>query len=243
MLNLSQQSLSLLETNPTLFQCLHIEQKESPSNPETRHSQEVGNHFHLLMKQLLMGLPVEPLLNAYPQMHRWISSLQLAAPEIFSDEPDTFKECDHQCTLICEGHLLSVVYNLLIADNNQAQIIEWTTATLPNSPLQLENDWKTRLYLYVLAETSDYLPEEISFTYWFVQFDREPVSFRFEYDESLHRMTHSCLTALLNKLNEWLKAYQQEGKPFPLPKFIKPYSQSPKREELLNLDDIKEVRL
>lgn len=188
-----------------------------------------------------MGLPVEPLLEAYPQMHRWISSIKAAVPSIFSDETDIFKECDYPRTLICKGHLISVVYNLLIAYDNQAQIIEWTTATLPDSLLQLENDWKTRLYLYVLAETSDYQPEQISLIYWFLQPDREPVSFRFEYDESLHQMTHSCLTALLNKLNEWLSVYQQFGKPFPLPKIIKPYSPPPKRKELLNLDDLDDI--
>lgn len=243
MLNLSQQSLSLLESNPTLFQRLHIEQKESPLTPEAKHRQDVGNHFHLLIKQLLMGLPVEPLLEAYPQMQYWISSLKTAAPEIFSNEPNIFKECDHHRTLMYEGHLLSVVYNLLLADDNQAQIIEWTTGTLPASPLQLENDWKTRLYLYVLAETSDYQPEQISLIYWFLQSDKEPVSFRFEYDESLHQMTHSYLTALLNKLNEWLSVYQKEEKPFPLAKVSKPYSQTLKKEELFNLDDIEEVPL
>lgn len=243
MLNLSQQSLSLLETNPNLFQRLHIEQKESPLTPEAKHRQEVGNHFHLLIKQLLMGLPVEPLLEAYPQMQYWISSLKIAAPEIFADEPNTFKECDHHRTLIYEGHLLSVVYNLLLVDENHAQIIEWTTATLPHSPLQLENDWKTRLYLYLLAETSDYQPEQISLIYWFLQSDKEPVSFRFEYDESLHQMTHLCLTALLNKLNEWLSVYQKEEKSFPLAKVSKLYSQPLKKEELFNLDDIEEVPL
>jgi hypothetical protein len=56
----------------------------------------------------------------------------------------------------------------LIADD-LAQILDWKTYPKPQNRRWVEQNWQTLLYPYVLAETSDYLPEQISMTYWFVQ--------------------------------------------------------------------------
>lgn len=214
MLNLTFNELHLLSTNPQQFQQMHLESWGLPPKSEIKQRQDTGGQFHLLMRQKLMGLPVEPLLEAYPQMRRWLTCLQKAAPEIFSEELSIEKEWEHPRTLMCEGHLLKVVYNLLLSDPSQAQIIEWTTSALP--PIaSLEKDWKTRLYLYVLAETINYPFSSISMTYWFVHSEIEPIALRLDYDEALHALTKIQLTALLNQLNIWMKKYQELGENFP----------------------------
>ncbi|WP_242046827.1 MULTISPECIES: hypothetical protein [Calothrix] len=43
----------------------------------------VADNLSLVMRQILLGLPVEPLLNAYPQIAQWVSQIQELAPEIF----------------------------------------------------------------------------------------------------------------------------------------------------------------
>jgi ATP-dependent exoDNAse (exonuclease V) beta subunit len=58
--------------------------------------------------------------------------------------------------------LLTVIYDLLIEAEDNAQILDWKTYPQPKEQNRLAKDWQTRLYLYVLAETSDYLPEQIS---------------------------------------------------------------------------------
>ncbi|WP_292805479.1 hypothetical protein [Nostoc sp. NMS7] len=43
----------------------------------------VADNFSLVMRQLFLGLTVEPLLNAYPQIAQWVDQIQELAPEIF----------------------------------------------------------------------------------------------------------------------------------------------------------------
>jgi hypothetical protein len=68
--------------------------------------------------------------------------------------------------------------------------------------------------LYVLAETSDYLPEQISMTYWFVQSEDQPQSLKFTYNNTQHQKTGQKLHRLLNQLTYWLQRYDQ-GEPLP----------------------------
>ena len=39
-------------------------------------------NFQLLMKQLFLGLPVQPLLNAHPLIARWVAEVQELVPEL-----------------------------------------------------------------------------------------------------------------------------------------------------------------
>jgi hypothetical protein len=50
-------------------------------------------------------------------------------------------------------------------------------------PDKLAKNWQTRLYLYVLAETSAYPPDSLSMTYWFVQLPRSPEQITFNYNQ------------------------------------------------------------
>ena len=72
----------------------------------------------------------------------------------------------------------------------------------------LETNWQTRLYLYVLAETSEYEPEQIQMTYWFVK-SATPQSKTFEYSRAKHRQTERELTGLLADLKTWLQNYRE----------------------------------
>ncbi len=40
-------------------------------------------HLQLLVKQILMGLPVEPILNNYPQLQQWVNELKELSPTLF----------------------------------------------------------------------------------------------------------------------------------------------------------------
>ena len=42
-------------------------------------------NFQLLMKQLSLGLPVQPLLNAHPLIARWVAEVQELVPELFQN--------------------------------------------------------------------------------------------------------------------------------------------------------------
>ncbi|NJR31987.1 MAG: PD-(D/E)XK nuclease family protein [Chamaesiphon sp. CSU_1_12] len=80
-------------------------------------------------------------------------------------------------------------------------MIDWKTYPLPKYKKDLDLEWQTRLYLYLLAETSDYLPKQIAFTYWFIQSTPQPKSVSINYTLKQHRQTQIDLLALLEKID------------------------------------------
>ena len=215
LLRLSQGQLNLLERCPRQFQHTYLEQLHSPADPEHEERQTLGSRFHLLMQQREMGLPIDTFLQEDSQLQSWMTAFANAAPEILTPAPGShFRESEHYRTLQVQDYLLAVIYDLLIADNLQAQILDWKTYPKPPNQRKLEQNWQTRLYLYVLAETSNYLPENISMTYWFVQSEGKPQSIKFSYNTLKHQQTAKRLNQLLSQLTHWLQCYYQ-GKPFP----------------------------
>lgn len=215
-MRLSQGHLNLLKRCPRHFQHTYLDQIGSPASLEQQERQTWGSRFHLLMQQQELGLPIESLVQADPQMQRWMSTLTDAAPEILATDStsQTFRDSEHCRILQVQDFLLTVIYDLLITDQFQAQILDWKTYPKPQNRRQLEHNWQTLLYLYVLAETSDYLPEQISLTYWFIQSLDRPQSLKFTYSASQHQKTGQKLQRLLNQLRDRLQRYQT-GEPFP----------------------------
>lgn len=215
-MRLSQGQLNLLERCPRQFQHTYLDQLGSPASPEQQERQTWGSRFHLLMQQRELGLPIESLVQEDAQLQSWMTAFASVAPEILtpSSNGQTFRESEHCRTLQVQEYLLTVVYDLLIASELQAQILDWKTYPKPQVRRWLEQNWQTRLYLYVLAETSDYLPEQISMTYWFVQSLDQPQSLKFAYNAFQHQQTGQKLHRLLSQLTDWLQRYQ-EGEQFP----------------------------
>jgi len=89
--------------------------------------------------------------------------------------------------------------------------LDWKTYPRPQTARHLAENWQTRLYLYGLAETSAYEPEQLSMVYWFFQATDQdapaPQSLSFSYDRTQHDRTHQDLTTLLQQLTDWLSHY------------------------------------
>jgi len=209
-LRLSQGHLNLLAACPRKFQHSYLEQLNTPLDPKHEEYQILGSRFHLLMQQREMGLPINNLLQADPQLQNWMTDFSKIAPEIFITNIDnqTFRESEHYRTLQIGDYLLTVIYDLLIADQNQAQILDWKTYPQPPKSETLAQNWQTRLYMYVMAETGNYLLENISMTYWFVQSKGQTKKIKFLYNEKEHQKTAEELHQLLNNLTKWIKDYE-----------------------------------
>ena len=212
---LSQGQLNLLETCPRKFQYIYVDQCGSPVSPEQQERLTWGSYFHLLMQQRELGLPIDSLLKDNPQLNHWVTALMDAAPEIFARHAQSFRDAEHCRTVTMQGYLLTVIYDLFIEDEKSAQIFDWKTYPLPTNRYRLAKDWQTRLYRYVLADTSDYLPEQISMTYWFVKSQPRPQCITFAYDRVQHEKTRADLTELLTRLSGWLHRYHNDHIPFP----------------------------
>ncbi|HAC65860.1 MAG TPA: PD-(D/E)XK nuclease family protein [Cyanothece sp. UBA12306] len=215
LIRLSQSHLNLLETCPPQFKRIYLEQLGSPLSPEQQEKLTWGSQFHLLMQQRELGLSIDSILGEEQQFKNSLQALIDAVPCLDNLSSQSWKEAEHCRTLALEGYLLTVIYDLLITERNKAEILDWKTYLQPENTQKLANHWQTRLYLYLLAETSDYLPEQISLTYWFVKLPNKPQSLTFSYDNQQHQKNHQDLIILLNNLQSWLEDYSQKQRNFP----------------------------
>ena len=213
LIRLSQAHLNLLEICPPKFQQVYLDGLSSIPHPEQQESLAWGSRFHQLMQQRELGLPIESLLAADRELESCVTALLQAAPDVLNDQNHNWREAEHCRTYSMGNFLLTVIYDLLIAEIDTAKIFDWKTYRQPQSKHKLEKNWQTRLYLYVLAETSSYLPEQISMTYWFVK-SASPQSLTFTYSDVQHAKTERDLTNLLNNLEQWLAAEPLQNNAF-----------------------------
>ncbi|NDJ17050.1 PD-(D/E)XK nuclease family protein [Myxacorys almedinensis A] len=222
-MRLSQGQLNLLEVCPRKFQHTYLEQLSSPGDTEQQERLLAGSRFHLLMQQWEMGLPIAAMLREDEQLNRWFGAFVEAEPTILgTDAPadpsnPPFRQSEHLRILDVEGYLLTVIYDLLIGSEAQAQILDWKTYPKPGRAERLAQNWQSRLYPFVLVETSHYTPEQVSMIYWFFQSQGdaiEPQSLKLSYDRTKHEQTRRELTQLLDQLDGWLDRYER-GEPFP----------------------------
>lgn len=231
------QGLLNIATCARKFQYLYLDQLSVPISAEQQARLDWGTRFHLLMQRHTLGLPLdgletaaEPINAAESQMLQSVDQLIQSSPDLFCSQPDTQRYSEHRRTLSYQGHILTVVYDLLILTPDRAQIIDWKTYPRPQSADRLQHHWQTQLYLYVLVETSQLLPEQVTMTYWFVHTDptltkpdganpdsqnsQRPHSLQFSYSTAWHQQIQQQLAALLEQVDRWTAAYAQ-GNPLP----------------------------
>ncbi|MGG6239135.1 PD-(D/E)XK nuclease family protein [Nodosilinea sp. AN01ver1] len=214
MLTLTQSHLRQLEVCPRRYQYGYLEQVPVPTDPEMLERQRWGTQFHQVMQQRELGLPVEGFLEADAALDAAVQGLLTAAPELFAPQGDRFRQSEHRRTLAFNGYLLTAIYDLLLLEPGRGQIIDWKTYQRPSTQAQLTKAWQTRLYLYLLVETGDLTPEQVSMTYWFVAppnskagaADRSepPSSIAIAYSEAQHRRTEADLRRLTDRLTDLL---------------------------------------
>ncbi|MEO0373224.1 MAG: PD-(D/E)XK nuclease family protein [Cyanobacteria bacterium P01_A01_bin.17] len=207
---ISQNHLSQFTRCQRKFQYRYLEQWGLPMVDTQRERQILGSQFHYLLQQQSMGLDIQPFLQENPPLQQWFDALQQSPPPSITGE----RQSEHQKTMVCEGFTLVAVYDLLIQNSQQAQILDWKTYTRPRDLKSLCRDWQTKLYPYLLVETTDYSPEQISMVYWFAQVrGKASHSLVLPYDSDRHQQTHQELVTMLRQLRHSLVGYEH-GQPF-----------------------------
>ncbi len=208
LIHLSQGHLNLLECCPPKFQQVYLDGLTFLPEPEKQESMQWGSRFHLLMQQRELTLPIDSLLTADPDLDFAFKALVQANPYLQEQDSDIWREAEHCRTITSDNFLLTVIYDLLIAKKDRAIILDWKTHRQPRSFKDLVDNWQTKLYLYVLAETSEYVPEQIQMVYWFAK-SGKPQNTVFDYSEQQHQQTQQDLIHLLANLETWLADYSQ----------------------------------
>ncbi len=246
MIPLSQSHLTHLDICARKYQYVFFDALLGPSTYEQNVTTQWGSQFHLLMQQQALDLPVGLLSQADTDMARSLIALEEAAPEVFAylsqsqvaqsqtlatenhqlpqSDSDIFSQSEHRRTLEFNGYLLTVIYDLLVISSSttltqpsNGQIFDWKTHQKPLKRDRLQTDWQTRLYSYVLCETSGLMPEQISMTYWFVRTEEDadasqpsltqsdpqkPSFYRFGYTLEQHDKTRKDLQRLTDSLTQ-----------------------------------------
>ncbi|MFP4219646.1 MAG: PD-(D/E)XK nuclease family protein [Phormidium sp.] len=230
-LRLSQSHLNRLQDCPRWFQISLIEHRDAPVSPPQQQRLAEGNRFHQLMQQRELGLPIESVLPPGDKLRRWIEDFDRYAPTCITPNPNRdsirLRDAEHERSLFWQNILWLVRYDLLLLSPKRAQILDWKTYRRPRQPTWLKQNWQTRLYPFVLAETSSYPPESISLIYWFVEGataesdsqsgpdSTQPTQcWQFNYSSQEHEATRRDLSQIAQQFQQYWLAYQQ-GQDFP----------------------------
>lgn len=222
-MRLSQSNLKLLATCPRKFQHLYLDQFAVPMSLDQVERMAAGSQFHLLMQQHSLGLPITALLEADPQLKMWFETFERERSQILrldENEQVLWQQSEHLRTIAKRDHVLTVVYDWVMLGATQGQIIDWKTYPKPLKSDRLAQDWQTRLYLYVLAETTNIVPEQLVMTYWFFQAQAtgetsEVQNVPIRYSTDQHQQTDQDLKQLLDQLNQWLVDYEMHRADLP----------------------------
>lgn len=169
------------------------------------------------MQQREMGLPIAPVLAEDAELQTCLEQLQSQAPELFNPVKEHFRQSEHGRSLVFNGYWFTVVYDLLRQWRDQAEIIDWKTYLNPKELVYLQQDWQTRLYLYVLVETTPLEPSQVAMVYWFVRARNpntqalKPQQVHIPYSKAQHTQTQQDLERLTQQLTQLLVT----SKPFP----------------------------
>lgn len=178
--------------------CLYSSEIISPASASARC---LGEQFHLIMQQSLMGMPIDSLLNNHSQLKQWFSGLQLLAPEIWCEEANTWRSYSHQIDYFYGDVILTSNFDLLISNPEQLEIVNWTTDTQFNLT-DIQWQWRTELELFLMAQTDSYLPEQIRLSYWLLNHSTLPMKFSIHYSNQALLAFKTKLERTLSKLPE-----------------------------------------
>ena len=195
MLQLDANMLRLLAADPQKFQQDFIEPQclLTPSN--LVEDQKEIERFRLVLQQLLLGLPVEPLLQADPKIAAWIDRvLPIASVPARTKQVNTWRQ------KLIQGALIIAHYDLLILNDEKAIAVNWRSDRNIPQLGQLEKSWEAQLQLFLLVETEEILPTNASLIYFFFDSDKSPTLERFSYTQEKHDAFKQRLEMALSKL-------------------------------------------
>ncbi|AFY38921.1 hypothetical protein Lepto7376_2650 [[Leptolyngbya] sp. PCC 7376] len=210
MFYVSQAHLQKFQDCPPSFQNAYLDQLATPLNPVQQQKQEWGIRFHLAMQQLHSGFPLEQITDD-EQLKKSVQSLLAEIPYFQIQSGDRHSVAEYRQTLLKQDFLLTIICDWVLFRGDGLEIHDWKTYRQPKQPDRLKNHWQTKLYLYLMAEKTDYNPDDLSMTYWFIEAGKPPQSSTFKYSYIWHQKIESELNQLLEMLTKSLDNYFEKN--------------------------------
>lgn len=205
--SLSQTHLTLFETCPPFFQKKYLEKISTLPNLNQEEKSEWGKKFHLLMQQYNLGLPIHDFIYDDRSFLQSLEALIAETKDIWTSKNILLREAEYKLQLKFNNYLFTVIYDLLILYSDRAIIYDWKTYLQPENKQKLQNNWQTKLYLYALAEKTNYQPSQLSMIYWFVKLPQKPQSVTIQYSDTMHRKIRQEIVNILDKLECFTNDY------------------------------------
>ena len=135
------------------FELRYLRQLPWPDAPLSEQAEQVqgrGQQFHQLLERHFLGLPVEMNEIGDSVVRAWWLAFQSSGLQV----PNGRSWPELSLTIPVRGHLLNGRFDLFISDKRQAHIFDWKTGR-PQPESLLSDDWQTRLYLAMIAESGE----------------------------------------------------------------------------------------
>lgn len=204
----SQGSLQDYVDCPRRFQLRYVRRLRWPAiemvpSLENERYLRQGAAFHRLVRQHLMGVPIETLRKTVtdPELQRWWRNyLESGLMEV---PPKRYPEA--QLSTMVGGFRLVAQYDLVAVDpGERVVIVDWKTNRKPPRREWLVDRLQTRVYPYVMVRSGASLagasiePEDVTMVYWFANFPSTPE--RFPYAEGRCEADGAYLVGLMEEV-------------------------------------------
>jgi hypothetical protein len=199
-----------------------FQQPLTPRDTEFAIDPTTPANFQLVIRQLFLGLPVQPLLEAHPQMAGWVAEVKALAPELF--QPKKKLEIDRPVIAplaLDEDQIFIQVSVNLGFRRGIPRLYEWAVR-------QPELSWQDRVKLWATTIGYALAPEQVQLVILALHPMRPAHKRKLTWNTALHQQTERSLVQLLTQPLEQVSNF--------------PYSQSLDLN-LIDLEAIPEVVL
>lgn len=183
----------------TLADLHQVHQRQQPLLGLRTHESEFAfdpadpTNFQLLMKQLFLGLPVQPLLNAHPLMARWVAEVQELVPELFQNRKKLWIDVPMIAPLRTGDApiFIQVQVNYGLR-RGMPRLYEWAVRSAKPT-------WQDAVKLWVMAVHYAVPPEKLSLIVLALHPSLPPQKLRFQWDQEQQEQTQQWLMQLLTQ--------------------------------------------
>lgn len=182
------------QINKTQQQLLFPYQKHYPNHSAV--DSIIAENFHLLMKQLFLQLPVEPLLNAHPQIAQWVAQVQELAPEIFHTRKKLLVDNAVIAPLMInnDNYFVQVTTNIAFKQGIP-RLYEWAVR-------HPQFSWQDRVKLWTTTIQYSVIPKQMQLVILALDPVKPPQRLNIRWNKKYHRQTERWLIKLLNQPQE-----------------------------------------
>ena len=152
-------------------------------------------HFQMVMKQTLLGLPTEPLLKAHPKINNWVNEVRNLFPELFNLGPtELLVNTQFQAPL---NTLFGTVYvqvstNAIFQPRKSVLLVEWA--------IRHKNaGWYDKVKLWTASEYLSVKPEKLTLVILALSPTHPATLKEFKWSRKQHEETSNWLVRLLSE--------------------------------------------